>query len=90
MTSPWLQSFKYLLKQSMINMSCPWKDINNTLYGFLFLDDLFVFSSGFQFIYLVNQTDSLQGVYALFFFKRRVRTIGHRLAGYLGKLRYTD
>ncbi|XP_019077812.1 uncharacterized protein LOC100265030 isoform X2 [Vitis vinifera] len=27
------------------------------------------------------------GVYALFFFKRRVRTIGHRLAGYLGKLR---
>lgn len=31
---------------------------------------------------------SFQGVYALFFFKRRVRSVGHRLAGSMGKLRY--
>lgn len=34
--------------------------------------------------------DLCQGVYALFFFKRRVRSVGHRLAGSMGKLRYSD
>ncbi|KAM0959526.1 hypothetical protein ACFX15_024098 [Malus domestica] len=59
------------------------------------LDDESLFTEFERFIEAVDSMHELAlagqqqflGVYALFFFKRRVRSVGHRLAGSMGKLR---
>ncbi|PQP99297.1 hypothetical protein Pyn_15331 [Prunus yedoensis var. nudiflora] len=59
------------------------------------LDDESLFTEFEKFIEAVDNMHELAlagqqqfpGVYALFFFKRRVRSVGHRLAGSMGKLR---
>ncbi|PON78563.1 P-loop containing nucleoside triphosphate hydrolase [Parasponia andersonii] len=59
------------------------------------LDDQSLFTEFEQFIEAIDNIHELAldgqqqfpGVYALFFFKRRVRSVGHRLAGSMGKLR---
>lgn len=48
--------------------------------------DRFHLSLKFSFA-LRSKPISFQGIYALFFFKRGVRSVGHRLAGSMGKLR---
>ncbi|XP_048318227.2 uncharacterized protein LOC107428153 isoform X1 [Ziziphus jujuba] len=61
----------------------------------ILLDDQSLFTEFENFIEAVDDMHELAlggqqqfpGVYALFFFKRRVRSVGHRLAGCMGKLR---
>ncbi|GMY38273.1 helicase SEN1 [Fagus crenata] len=61
----------------------------------ILLDDQSLFTAFETFIEAIDNKHELAldghqqfpGVYALFFFKRRVRSVGHRLAGSMGKLR---
>ncbi|KAG7997209.1 hypothetical protein I3843_01G200700 [Carya illinoinensis] len=61
----------------------------------ILLDDQSLFTEFETFIEAIDNKHELAldgqqqfpGVYALFFFKRRVRSVGHRLAGSMGKLR---
>lgn len=63
--------------------------INNFRYFFYFFYLLCISASRFTVLYCLNsEFIFFQGVYALLFCKRSVRSVGYRLAGSMGKLRY--
>ncbi|XP_030499717.2 uncharacterized protein LOC115715063 isoform X1 [Cannabis sativa] len=81
------------------NPACDNYEVVSVMYEVLMfpilLDDQSLFTEFEQFIEAIDNVHELAldgqqqfpGVYALFFFKRRVRSVGHRLAGSMGKLR---
>ncbi|CAB4272070.1 unnamed protein product [Prunus armeniaca] len=87
------------LARKEYDAACDNAEVISVMYEVLMfpvlLDDESLFTEFEKFIEAVDNMHELAlagqqqfpGVYALFFFKRRVRSVGHRLAGSMGKLR---